>query len=100
MQSESADYERVLLVKPEVFVYKIPPRTSNRAYRYAIINTYIEMMYYWFINLPRAADWKLDAPDWSGRLRIVSLGAKCVIKLEDKNNGKWQFNRINKWANQ
>jgi len=68
MQGESADYERILLVKPEVFVYKIPPRTSNRAYR--------------------AADWKLDAPDWSGRMRIVSLGAKCVIKLEDKNNGE------------
>ena len=40
MQGESADYERILLVKPEVFVYKIPPRTSNRAYRYAIITAY------------------------------------------------------------
>lgn len=64
----AADYERILLVKPEVFMYRIPPRTSNRAYR--------------------AADWKLDAPDWSGRMRIVALGAKCIIKLEDKVSGE------------
>ena len=62
------DYERVLIVKPEVFVYRIPPRTTNRAYR--------------------AADWKLDAPDWTGRLRIVANGGKCVVKLEDKNSGE------------
>lgn len=62
------DYERVLLVKPEVFVYRIPPRTTNRAYR--------------------AADWTLDAPDWTGRMRITSLGKKCTIKLEDKVSGE------------
>ena len=28
-----ADYERVLCVKNEVFVYRIPARTSNRGYR-------------------------------------------------------------------
>jgi hypothetical protein len=68
MQAESADYERVLLVKPEVFVYRIPPRTTNRAYL--------------------ASSWKLDAPDWTGRLRILSLGSKCIIKLEDKSSGE------------
>ena len=61
------DYERIILVKPEVFMYKIPPRTTNRAYR--------------------AADWKLDAPDWQGRMRIVSQGNNCIIKLEDKLSG-------------
>jgi len=30
------DYEAILLVKQEVFVFKIPPRTSNRGYRYKI----------------------------------------------------------------
>ena len=48
------DIERALLVKNEVFVYKIPPRTSAKGYR--------------------AADWKLDAPDWTGRLRCIEKG--------------------------
>lgn len=33
MASET-EYESVLLVKAEVFVYKIPPRTTNRGYRW------------------------------------------------------------------
>ncbi|XP_014681917.1 PREDICTED: adaptin ear-binding coat-associated protein 1-like [Priapulus caudatus] len=60
-----AEYERVLLVKPEVFVYKIPPRQSNRGYK--------------------AADWSLQAPDWTGRLRVVTRQQLCYIKLEDKS---------------
>jgi len=62
------DYERVLSVKNEVFVYKIPPRQSSRGYR--------------------AADWKLDQPDWTGRLRIILLNNKCFLKLEDKTSGE------------
>lgn len=62
------DYERILSVKNEVFVYKVPPRQSARAYR--------------------AADWKLDQPDWTGRLRIVVVNNTCFIKLEDKTNGE------------
>ncbi|XP_005099308.1 adaptin ear-binding coat-associated protein 1 [Aplysia californica] len=61
-------YERVLCVKNEVLVYKIPPRPSNRGYR--------------------ADEWKLDAPDWTGRLRIVSLEKELFLKLEDKNSGE------------
>ncbi|KAJ8319764.1 hypothetical protein KUTeg_001351 [Tegillarca granosa] len=60
----ASDYERVLCVKNKVFVYRIPPRPSNRGYR--------------------AADWKLDAPDWTGRLRVVAKGNDLFIKLEDK----------------
>jgi hypothetical protein len=36
----------------------------------------------------RAADWSLDAPDWTGRMRITGLGNKCTIKLEDKHSGE------------
>ncbi|XP_063409490.1 NECAP-like protein CG9132 isoform X1 [Mytilus trossulus] len=64
----STDYESILCVKNEVMVFKIPPRQSNRGYR--------------------AADWKLDAPDWTGRMRIVALGKDLFIKLEDKTSGE------------
>ncbi|XP_046375847.1 adaptin ear-binding coat-associated protein 1-like [Haliotis rufescens] len=64
----NAEYDSVLCVKNEVFVYRIPPRTSNRGYR--------------------AADWKLDQPDWTGRLRVVARGKTLSIKLEDKNSGE------------
>ncbi|XP_013393981.1 adaptin ear-binding coat-associated protein 1 [Lingula anatina] len=63
-----AEYERVLCVKNEVFVYRIPPRPSNRGYR--------------------AADWTLDKPDWTGRLRVTSKGSELNIKLEDKISGE------------
>lgn len=61
------EYESVVLVKQEVFVYKIPPRQSNRGYR--------------------AADWNLAEPTWTGRLRMVSKGKTLAVKLEDKNTG-------------
>ena len=62
------DYERVLGVKNEVFVYKIPPRQNSRGHR--------------------ADDWKLDQPDWTGRLRIVLVNGKCFLKLEDRTSGE------------
>lgn len=36
----------------------------------------------------RAADWKLDEPQWTGRMKIISKGKVAFIKLEDKNSGK------------
>ncbi|RUS72621.1 hypothetical protein EGW08_019619 [Elysia chlorotica] len=65
---EDTAYERVLCCKNEVLVYRIPPRPSNRGYR--------------------ADDWKLDAPDWTGRLRVVAKGKELFIKLEDRNSGE------------
>jgi len=62
------DIERTLLVKPEVFIYKIPPRSSAKGYR--------------------AADWKLDAPDWTVRLRVLVKGSICEIRLDDRNTGE------------
>ncbi|EDV23806.1 uncharacterized protein TRIADDRAFT_57380 [Trichoplax adhaerens] len=60
-----ADYESILAVKPEVFVFQLPPRQSNRGYR--------------------AADWSLTKPDWTGRMRIIAKGKQCIVKLEDKS---------------
>lgn len=64
----SADYESVCLVKPEVFVYRIPPIANNRGHR--------------------AAEWKLDEPNWTGRMRLVAVGAKLELRLEDRSNGQ------------
>ncbi|KAL4702526.1 hypothetical protein ACJJTC_001411 [Scirpophaga incertulas] len=61
-------YESVLLVKNEVFVFKIPPRTTNRGYR--------------------AADWNLQEPQWTGRMRLVAKGEELIMKLEDKTSGE------------
>ncbi|TWW79141.1 adaptin ear-binding coat-associated protein 1-like [Takifugu flavidus] len=63
-----SEYESVLCVKPEVNVYRIPPRASNRAIR--------------------AADWKLDSPDWTGRMRLTARGKVAYVKLEDKISGE------------
>lgn len=68
MAAAELEYESVLCVKPDVNVYRIPPRTSNRGYR--------------------ASDWKLDHPDWTGRLRVTSKGKTAYIKLEDKVSGE------------
>ncbi|VDO04778.1 unnamed protein product [Rodentolepis nana] len=63
------EYESVLLVKREVFVYTLPPRQSARGYR--------------------AADWSLDAPIWSGRLKVITKNTKntLYIRLEDGTSG-------------
>ncbi|RIB20811.1 adaptin ear-binding coat-associated protein 1 NECAP-1 [Gigaspora rosea] len=63
------EYESVLLVLRECYVYKIPPRTSSREYR--------------------AAEWgDMEAFLWKGRLRIIAIGEKCFIRLEDGNTGE------------
>ncbi|KAL0624391.1 LOW QUALITY PROTEIN: Adaptin ear-binding coat-associated protein 2 [Plecturocebus cupreus] len=65
---EESRYESVLCVKPDVHVYCIPPRATNRGYR--------------------AAECQLDQPSWSGRLRITAKGQMAYIKLEDKTSGE------------
>ncbi|CAB0031321.1 unnamed protein product [Trichogramma brassicae] len=67
MEQNAETYESVLLVKSEVFVFKIPPRSTNRGYR--------------------AADWNLQEPSWTGRMRLVTNGDAVSIKLEDKASG-------------
>jgi len=63
------DYESVLLVIRECFVYRIPPLGSSKGYK--------------------AAEWDVSSFLWSGRLRIISVGGKkCFIKLEDASTGE------------
>ena len=38
----------------------------------------------------RAAEWQLDQPSWSGRLRITAKGQVAYIKLEDRTSGRGQ----------
>jgi len=60
-------YESVLLVKPEVFIYKIPPSGANQRHR--------------------AGNWNLADPTWTGRMRLVAKGNNVNLKLEDKMTG-------------
>ncbi|VDM45050.1 unnamed protein product [Toxocara canis] len=64
----SDDYESVCLMKPEVFVYRIPPLANNRGHK--------------------AADWNLDDPNWVGRMRLIAIGKKLELRLEDKSSGQ------------
>lgn len=48
----------------------------------------------WFVYIShfpdfslRASEWKLDAPDWTGRLRVIAVSNDVFIKLEDKTSG-------------
>ncbi|KAI8351219.1 adaptin ear-binding coat-associated protein 1 [Choanephora cucurbitarum] len=64
------DYESVLLIIRECYVYKIPPRTAARGYR--------------------AAEWGdlATAHLWKGRLRVIAKGNKCEIRMEDNSTGE------------
>lgn len=42
---------------------------------------------------PRAADWKLDSPDWTGRMRLTARGNVAYVKLEDKISGERERER-------
>jgi len=60
--------ERVLLIKQEAFVYKIPAGQVP-----------VDETTGWI-----AKGWNLDKPDWTGKMKLVSKGADCCIKLEDR----------------
>ncbi|KAH9816715.1 adaptin ear-binding coat-associated protein 1 NECAP-1 [Melampsora americana] len=67
------DYESVLWVARECYVYRLPPRTSTAGYK--------------------AAEWgDMEAFLWKGRLRIIEKGTesptKCFIRLEDSDTGE------------
>lgn len=61
-------FDRVLLVKQELFVYRVGPRTTNRAVK--------------------ASDWGLSNPAFTGRLRVIETDGKLFLNIEDKTSGK------------
>uniref|UniRef100_A0A493T7N9 NECAP PHear domain-containing protein n=1 Tax=Anas platyrhynchos platyrhynchos TaxID=8840 RepID=A0A493T7N9_ANAPP len=36
----------------------------------------------------RAAEWQLERPAWSGRLRLTARGSTAFIRLEDRASGE------------
>ena len=61
--------DRTLLAKQTCHVYKIPPgQTSSQGWK--------------------ANSWALDNPEWTGKLRLVSKGEGCAIRLEERGSGK------------
>eukprot|EP00262_Sarcandra_glabra_P006145 TRINITY_DN1825_c0_g2_i3.p1 TRINITY_DN1825_c0_g2~~TRINITY_DN1825_c0_g2_i3.p1 ORF type:complete len:277 (+),score=45.37 TRINITY_DN1825_c0_g2_i3:621-1451(+) len=69
MSIEELDsFEHTLLVVREVSVYKIPPRSTSGGYK--------------------CGEWLQSDKIWSGRLRVVSCGPRCEIRLEDPNSGE------------
>ncbi|MBW0566949.1 hypothetical protein O181_106664 [Austropuccinia psidii MF-1] len=67
------DYESVLWVGRECYVYRLPPRTSTAGYK--------------------AAEWgDMEAFLWKGRLRVIEKGtstpSKCFIQMEDPDSGE------------
>jgi hypothetical protein len=64
-----SDYDTVLFVARECFVYRVPPRASTAGYK--------------------AGEWgDMEAFLWKGRLRIMEKGDQCSIRLEDGENGE------------
>ena len=59
-----------LLVKPQVFLYKI--QTGQTEYE--------------------AASWNLNYPDWVYKLRIVSQGRNCVFLFEEADSNNFILN--------
>ena len=62
-------------------------RHGHDLFSYSVVCRLCSLSVYVGVLLYSAADWKLDEPDWTGRLRAVSKGSDVVLKLEDSNTG-------------
>lgn len=114
------DHETILLVKPEVFIYKIPPAGKAGRHRWnhkciqnfffhysfstkkkAIAKwnrgqkSFYRNYFFTFLHLfrtRRAANWNLTEPLWTGRMRLTAKGKDVNLRLEDKNTGNLYAN--------
>ncbi|KAL9641919.1 hypothetical protein ABK040_000295 [Willaertia magna] len=60
------DYEQTLCVINTVFVFRIPPRSSSEGYK--------------------AENW--GEPLWTGKCKVIAIGERCEVRLEDPKTGK------------
>ena len=63
--------ERTLMMKQEACIYRIPAAQIGDDEKG------------W-----KATGWNLDKPDWKGKLRVVSRGTHCVLRLEERGSNK------------
>jgi len=68
MDSLTDEIESILFIAREVMVYQVPPRSSQAGYK--------------------AADWNVESFLWKGRLRVIEVGDKCDLRLEDLSTGE------------
>ena len=54
------------------------------------LSTYLIGLSLLFDFVCRAADWDLANPSWKGRLKVLSKGNSCTVRLEDRS-GKCCF---------
>ncbi|KAI9633173.1 uncharacterized protein MKK02DRAFT_18657 [Dioszegia hungarica] len=80
MNALSDEIESVLFISREVMVYQVPPRTSSSGYK--------------------AADWNVESFVWKGRLRVMEVGDRCELRLEDGSTGELfaQVNYASPWT--
>ncbi|KAJ3090635.1 hypothetical protein HK102_003153 [Quaeritorhiza haematococci] len=62
------EYESVLLVIRECYIYRVPPRSTSRGYR--------------------AAEWDVNQFLWTGRVRVIAKGDNASIRFEDATTGE------------
>ncbi|ODN89692.1 adaptin ear-binding coat-associated protein 2 [Cryptococcus wingfieldii CBS 7118] len=68
MDTLTDEIEAVLFVAREVMVYQIPPQTTTAGHK--------------------AADWNVESFLWKGRLRVIDIGSRSELRLEDSSTGE------------
>lgn len=86
----SEEYESVCLVKPEVFVYRIPPIANNRGYRFLFFLLFvIEEGHYKIISLKYQANFV-----WIFFNNMVHFLLYLFLFILGSNRGKLERKRI------
>ncbi|TPX70437.1 hypothetical protein SpCBS45565_g01815 [Spizellomyces sp. 'palustris'] len=80
----SDDYESVLLVIRECYVYRYS--TGVKAW---LLSLWLMRQVAGFLHVrqPADTDWDVNQHLWTGRLRVIAKGDNAVIQLEDANTG-------------